>query len=138
MDVAISIIAILVLLALLVIVRRSHSAPNQRPPYRPRTQKTNSAQFHAVSLKFTNNACDAARSMEGKRFISGAAPHIPLPDCDALKCHCRFVHHKDRRSGNERRNTWGTNISGDTGRHPGEKRHRPDRRLDDSPDDYFK
>jgi hypothetical protein len=37
--------------------------------------------------------------MSGKRFLSGAAPKIPLPGCDVLDCKCRFIHHKDRREG---------------------------------------
>jgi len=138
MDVALSIFAILILLVFLLLVRRSQSTPNERPPRPSRKPTPRTAEFHAVSLKFSSTACEAAKSMEGKRFLSGAAPRIPLPDCDALDCKCRFVHHKDRRQRDDRRNPWRSNISGDTGRHPEEKRIRPDRRSDDSPEDYFK
>ena len=44
--------------------------------------------FHAVSLKYSSSACDAAKAMTGRRFLSGAAPRLPLPGCDASECRC--------------------------------------------------
>jgi hypothetical protein len=45
----------------------------------------------------------AAREAEGKRFLSAAAPMLPLKGCTATKCQCRYVHHSDRRSVRDRR-----------------------------------
>lgn len=83
------------------------------------------SQFHAVSLKYSASACDAAKAMTGRRFLASAAPRLPLPKCDALECRCTFAHHDDRRSGTDRRNPFntGTFMSG-TGKMPMERRIR--------------
>lgn len=138
MDIAVSIVAIIILILLFLSYRRSRATTTKRPPLpgRPGQAKPDS-QFHAVSLKFPANACNAAKAMEGKRFLSSAAPRIPLPECDSLECKCRFIHHKDRRQGDDRRNPYPTNVAGITGEHKQEQRHRSDRRSDDDPEDFF-
>lgn len=86
--------------------------------------------FHAVSLKYSNNACDAAKAMTGRRFLASAAPRLPLPDCDALECRCGFAHHSDRRSGTERRNPFTSiHYGGGTATLKVERRNRKDRRI---------
>ena len=85
--------------------------------------------FLAVSLKYSSQACDAAKAMTGRRFLASAAPRLPLPECDALECRCRFAHHSDRRSGKERRNPFNSGTyAGGTGTMPAERRDRKDRR----------
>lgn len=85
--------------------------------------------FHAVSLKYSENACTAAKEMTGRRFLSNAAPRLPLPDCDVLECRCKFVHHGDRRSSTNRRSPFSATGFGDgTGSFQQERRSRPDRR----------
>lgn len=87
------------------------------------------SKFHAVSLKYSSSACDAAKAMTGRRFLSGAAPRLPLPDCDALECRCGFAHHDDRRSGEDRRSPFKPTIyAGGTGTLNVERRDRRDRR----------
>ena len=63
-------------------------------------QKSNP--FHAVTVRFRKDACDAVRQLEAKRFLAKEAPRLPLPNCTAKNCGCRFVHYDDRR-GEERR-----------------------------------
>jgi hypothetical protein len=63
-------------------------------------QKTNP--FHAVTVRFRKDACDAVRQLEAKRFLAKEAPRLPLPNCTVKNCGCRFVHYDDRR-GEERR-----------------------------------
>lgn len=104
--------------------RRENSAPQQAP------QPKNTA-YHAVSIRFDEQACDAAREMSGRRFLSSASPRLPLPDCDAAACSCRFVHHDDRRSGKDRRSPFAAaGFGGGTGSFQKERRERPDRRSD--------
>lgn len=137
MDVVTSIIAIAALIVLFVFVRKRSNRENIRPVERRVANPAAGTKFHAVSLKFYPNACQAAQEMEGRRFLSSAAPRIPLADCDAPECKCRFIHHKDRRSGDDRRNVWGQGLgSGSTGNYRKEQRKGTDRR-DDSPDDFF-
>jgi hypothetical protein len=138
MLIIISLIAVAALLVIYVVGKRRTPAGNSRPDERRTPGAKPSANFHAVSIKFTNKACDAAKEMAGRRFLSGTAPRIPLPNCDALECSCKFVHHQDRRSGDDRRDAYGKGFGGDsTGSFEAEQRKVGDRR-DDSPDDFFK
>jgi hypothetical protein len=85
--------------------------------------------FHAVSLKYSKNACTAAKEMTGRRFLSNAAPRLPLPGCDVLECRCKFMHHSDRRSQTNRRNPFAPGGFGEgTGTFQQNRRSRPDRR----------
>ena len=133
----VSILIVAVLILVLLLARKKSGSRNERPNKRPgpAAKAPPSTQFHAVSIKFVSSACDAARAMDGKRFLSGAAPRLPLAECDVLECKCRFVHFKDRRTGDDRRNPFGQSIAGDTGEHPEEQRAARDRR--DEPPDVF-
>jgi hypothetical protein len=136
MDVALSLVIVAVLLGLLLIVRRQKPADSRRPPApRPKPGKQDSA-FHAVSIAYASNACENAKKMQGRRFLSTAAPKLPLPECDVLECKCRFAHHKDRRKGNDRRNPYLHQFGGgETGTHQQEQRKARERR-DDPPDSF--
>ena len=58
--------------------------------------------WHAVSIAAPPTACDAARACKGKRFLSREAPHLPLPECNAARCECKYRHYADRRGGPRR------------------------------------
>ena len=94
----------------------------------PPTIADKSSPYHAVSLKYSSSACNAAKAMTGRRFLSSAAPRLPLPECDALQCRCRFVHHSDRRSGSDRRSPFSPGSPGGTGTYRIERRQKKDRR----------
>ena len=122
--------AAVVLLVVWLVVRRRRQTEK---PAEPATSKgTGSTAYHAVSIRMdAQHACDAAREMAGRRFLSNAAPRLPLPGCDALECRCRFAHHKDRRSGKDRRSPFAAGgFGGGTGSFQQERRERPDRRED--------
>jgi hypothetical protein len=53
--------------------------------------------FRCVEVQHQTDACEAVKRLADKRFLSGTAPEIPVPGCDAAECSCRYVHHKDRR-----------------------------------------
>jgi hypothetical protein len=137
MNMFVGIVLVVVLLLAYVFVHKPKAKTNERPATRRTASSTSGSEFHAVSLKYAASACDSAKAMEGRRFLSTAAPRIPLPDCDAAECKCRFVHHKDRRSGDDRRDTYGQGFGGGTtGSYEKEQRKRGERR-DDPPDDVF-
>jgi len=132
MSPTLAIVLIAILALVIFLVRRKKPAPAIRPSVARPAKAAVSSEFHAVSIKFLSNACSAAKSLKGKRFLSTAAPHIPLPDCDVLECKCRFVHHRDRRAGEDRRDAYSAGFAGATGKHPIEQRKQTDRRKDDS------
>lgn len=128
---------VLVLLLLVwLFIRRRSAISNDKS--QPAVQKsTRNSAFHAVSIKFSGDACKAAREMEGRRFLSSAAPRIPLPDCDVLDCSCRFAHHQDRRVKQDRRSPFGPGgLGGSTGKYAQEQREGKDRRKSDDEDFY--
>jgi len=133
MAITISVLAVFVLLAILLQKRRGPSSSNERPRLRKKTDLSATSEFHAVSIRCRKLACEAAQNLRGKRYLSSAAPKLPLEDCDAPECRCRFTHHRDRRANEDRRSSWGG-----AGQEEEEKRYRPDRRSDGSPDDFFK
>jgi hypothetical protein len=67
--------------------------------------------WHAVEIVAPKAACAAAQALKGKRFLSGEAPLLPLPDC-ALSdsCHCVYRKHGDRRDDSVRRSEDDTGI----------------------------
>lgn len=97
-----------------------------------RRQLESDSAFHAVSIKTAVDACDAARALEGKRFLATEAPRLPLPACPREACECRFQHYRDRRSGQERRSPFGSGgTASPTGTYEQERRHNEGRRTDD-------
>ena len=128
MQTTLLIIVGVLLLAWLLLRRRNARKKGEAP--KAATRPGNTA-YHAVSIKLGEQACEAARAMSGRRFLSNAAPRLPLADCDAAQCHCRFVHHNDRRSGKDRRSPFAAaGFGGGTGSFEKERRERPDRRQD--------
>lgn len=102
---------------------------------RPSTK--DSGTFHAVAIKYSENVCDAAKAMTGRRFLSTAAPRLPLPECDLLECHCKFAHYDDRRKGRDRRSPFAPGgPTGVTGSFQQERREKTDRRKEDDQYDW--
>ena len=59
--------------------------------------------YQAVSVHAYQGACEAAKGLQGERYLSAEAPAIPLENCTAARCHCVYRHHDDRRSGEKDR-----------------------------------
>ncbi len=73
--------------------------------------------YPAVSIR-VGKGCEAVRALKGCRFLGNEAPSLPLENCTAAVCDCRYVHHVDRRTGilDRRRNRPGEEaLSSDTG-----------------------
>ncbi len=123
------IVLLIIALAYLFWVRKKARDDAESP--QPREQSKNTS-FHAVSIKYSSNACSAAKDMSGRRFLASAAPKLPLPDCDVLECNCRFAHHADRRTGKDRRSPFApSGLGGGTGSYEHEQRKGGDRRRND-------
>ena len=105
-------------------------APKARPDRR--VSNDTSGKYHAVGIKFPSYACDAAKALAGKRFLSTEAPPIPLPECDGRECECTFLHFKDRRTGKDRRSPFTpAGFGTGTGKYETERRVGKDRRGGD-------
>lgn len=107
MNILTGIIVAIVLIAAYLFDRNRRSRANVRPDELQKHNSKSNSEFHAVSLKCEQNACQVAKDMRGRRFLSSAAPRIPLPECDARECSCRFVHYQDRRKRENRRSPFG-------------------------------
>lgn len=136
MKIFIGIVVFIALLVVYLLLKQRSGTNNVRPDVRRKAIAQPSASFHAVSLKIASDACEAAKRMQGRRFLSSAAPRIPLRDCDVLECKCKFVHHKDRRSGDDRRDGYGQGFGNTTGQFETDKRGGRERRHE-PPNDTF-
>ena len=75
-----------------------------RIKYKPESaQHSQHNPYRGVSIRFSSNACDAVKRLADRHFLAREAPPLPLPECRARHCGCRYVHHADRRSGEDRR-----------------------------------
>ena len=124
------------LLAAWFVVRQGGKKTETRPDRRTSAPKTESTEFHAVSLKVGTYACDAAKKIAGQRYLASEAPKIPLAGCTAADdCACRFVHHKDRRTGKDRRSPFTSGgLAAASGKYEKERRQGRERRDDDDVD----
>ena len=85
----------------------------KKPPMKPAQLKKKKASptvqvhpYRATSIVLGENACEAARALVEKPFLDKdqETPLLPLPNCTAAKCTCKYAHHQDRREiGDERR-----------------------------------
>lgn len=98
-----------------------------------KADQTSVSPFHAVEIRYTNHACQAAQDTRGKRYVSAEAPILPLGQCDRPdQCQCRYQHHEDRRAGSRRDADNGLPTQSDT-RHD-EQRQVKDRRSENIAD----
>jgi hypothetical protein len=87
------------------------------------------AEFRAVSIRTCKDACEAAKALSGKRFLTHKPPFLPLADCDQSMCQCRYQHHEDRREEEDRRDEFYRNFAFSMNREHLERRERQDRRA---------
>ena len=76
--------------------------PNPTPRQRT-TERHTATPFAAVAIEASiDGCCQAAADIAGKRFLTGEAPLLQLPDCTEHYCRCRYVRFDDRREGPRR------------------------------------
>ncbi|MBV9726325.1 MAG: hypothetical protein JO299_14285 [Gammaproteobacteria bacterium] len=62
--------------------------------------KQPTSRWSAVSIVPASTGCEAARALKAQRFLSTAAPRIPLAECTApASCQCVYRKYADRRAG---------------------------------------
>jgi hypothetical protein len=68
--------------------------PDTKPPRKPAALPR---AWHAVTIVTNEQCCPAARARADCRYLSKEAPALPLPECDAPRCECKYRHFDDRR-----------------------------------------
>jgi hypothetical protein len=100
--------------------------PEAEPVAEPAARRK--SRYRAVRIVPNADACPVARAVAQRRYLFSAAPRLPLEHCDRiLHCRCRFKHYADRRSGDDRRQIFGSQTE-DSLRGPMNRRVRSDRR----------
>ena len=100
MQIAILIVALVLLV--LVFGRVLFPVSGTAPTVTERDRRTGYGEggpFHAVSIVPAEGCCSVADSIKVQRFLSDEAPSLPLADCAAEDCRCKYIHHTDRRGG---------------------------------------
>ena len=129
MNLAILAVALFIVVVALWLRPKKQESTGGRRAKPARSSGAANATFHAVSINFPANACDAARQRADHRFLSSEAPRLPLPECNVLECTCHFRHHKDRRKYQDRRSvSSGGYALGSSGIFKAERRQGKDRR----------
>jgi len=119
--------ALLVFTVAWLIVRIRQNKAAAKAESRPKS--AGQGEYHAVAIKYSENACDAAKAMTGRRFLVRAAPSLPLPECDFPTCRCKFAQYDDRRSKTVRRSPFAHGGTSDrTNSVERERREKADRR----------
>lgn len=122
-----------------VVLRRGRPESAGQPARRGASAAVNSAadcnaspgsEMHAVSIQMGPFPCDAVRGLREQRFLSADAPPLPRPGCDKSRCDCRYRHHSDRRTHEDRRYPIPALNGFDSMHQRGERRSTGDRRAD--------
>jgi hypothetical protein len=95
--------------------------------HRPGT-KQKSAEYRCVAIQSGDCTCPDIEKLEGQRFLPEEAPRLPLPECTAGICQCRYEHHDDRRQ-DLRRHPYGILASTPPLNVGHDRRFRRDRRT---------
>ncbi len=90
--------------------------------------KAQKSGYRAVRIVASNQACRASRRNGRRKYLLMTAPRLPLEQCDRIAhCQCGYKHYTDRRSGDDRRQIFGS-ISQDALLGPVNRRAGSDRR----------
>ena len=137
MQTLLAIFLVLGIAALIVIVI-SRGISNGPLPSSSSSNKTRSPRartmhrYQAVSICAMDGHCQGAGDLAEHRFLVKNAPPLPLPECNADTCQCRYVRHEDRRH-----QGWDRRLAIDTEDHVyeheggSERRHERGRRKSD-------
>ncbi len=92
-------ITVVLVIALLLIVKYMPAIT------KPAKSRPENGKYHGVEVKYDErHCCKWVKKLDGARLL----PHqarlfpLPLPECDAANCTCRYVHFEDRRHDDRR------------------------------------
>jgi hypothetical protein len=73
-----------------------------KPNFKDKPTKPKSA-FHGITIQPGSRACQNVAALAKKRFLASEVSCLPTHGCTNPECSCHYVHHPDRRSGEDRR-----------------------------------
>jgi hypothetical protein len=80
---------------------------------RLRNRSRQAESYKAVTVAATARCCDAARATQSKPILVSYLPRLPLPGCTMPdRCRCEFLEWPDRRIGERRLTSPGTDATG--------------------------
>ena len=108
------IIIALAIAAFLVVgrMRANSASTTKKPAAKTAKAKTTTAPpaaqqhpFRATSIVLGENPCEAARALAEQPYLDKDrnTPLLPLADCTAARCTCKYAHQQDRRDMDEDR-----------------------------------
>src|SRR5687768_7994027 len=99
-------ILISIVVAIALLAAGGYWGWSRRPPARNVASRLARAaeRFAGVEIRRRSGACDAAKALDGQRFLANRSPALPLAGCTKTACDCRFAKLSDRRTDNRR---WG-------------------------------
>jgi len=84
--------------------------------------------WQAVSIVPADGACAAVQELRGKRFLTRAAPRLPLAACNNQdQCQCKYTRYTDRRGSPRRAED---QLAGSRSAPPKPERRRPGERRE--------
>lgn len=79
--------------------RSDQKRDHKRKPKIVRSVSSTRSPYLATSISFKRCGCTAVKAIGKTRFLTSATvPKLPLAECSAATCGCRFIRHQDRRS----------------------------------------
>ena len=134
------IIGLLSVLAVFLVLRQSLQKPNkgtiagaERLHSAPKPISSPKSPYRAISIVCGQNACAAVKAIGGKRFLveDNDVPILPLTQCEAEKCACKYIHHEDQREDGDRRTISGMSTEVHLQKGNTEQRKKRGRRKSD-------
>ncbi|MBL4763573.1 MAG: hypothetical protein JKY93_12860 [Gammaproteobacteria bacterium] len=83
--------------------------------------------YHGITIHLCEHACKDVCHVRSQRYLASEVPALPIYGCTNPECSCTYVHHEDRRSGDDRRYPSLT-MEGVFASNEHRHTHKPDRR----------
>lgn len=102
-------VLLFIVVAVFFLFKLKRTKYRKKPRLKTAGQSNNESakKYRAISICCEKHACAEAIASQGKRFLLKESPQLPLAGCNAATCGCRYEHHDDRRSEEDRRLRFG-------------------------------
>lgn len=94
-------IVLLSLIAAFLLLRSKRDIPSRKKKPALQTQPRNP--YSGAAILHDDCACSAVKKIGKHRFLASEIPIIPVPNCTAKSCNCKYTRYNDRRNIETRR-----------------------------------